>query len=168
MIRIGGLLILLMFVAQQRPEIGKINSTYDKTAPFSTFSTYGWIPGQPADNPAAHKAIVAAVDAEMAALGLKKVEGRTGNVTLRYLALRSVNVDFDKLEALEKQGADTAGAQYSVGRLVVLMEDAKSSRRVWAADGVERLNPSIAEFDKTISGVVARMFQTYPTRQKTK
>ena len=168
MIRIGGLMILLLFLAQGRPAPGKINSTYDKTADFTTFKTYGWIAGQAAFDPTADKTIVAAIDAQMAALGLKKVEGRAGDVTLRYLAVRSTSVDLEKLEATQKQGGDSAGADVTVGRLVIVMEDAKSGRRLWAADGVERLNPAVADRDQTIAGVVTRMFATYPTRQKPK
>jgi uncharacterized protein DUF4136 len=168
MMRIGGLMILLLFMAQGRPAPGKVNSSFDKTAAFATFKTYGWVGGQPAFDPAAHKTIVSAIDAEMTALGLKKVEGRAGDVTLRYLAVRSTSVDLEKLEAIEKQGGDKAGADVTVGRLVIVMEDARSSRRLWAADGVERLNPAAADRDETITGVVARMFATYPTRQKAK
>ena len=167
MMRIGGLMVLLMLVAQGRPAPGKINSTYDKTANFATFKTYGWIAGQPAFDPGADKTIVSAIDAEMTALGLKKVEGRAGDVTLRYLAVRSTSVDLDKLEALTKQGGDKSGADVTVGRLIVVMED-KASRRLWAADGVERLNPAVADRDQTIKGIVTRMFETYPTRQAKK
>jgi hypothetical protein len=168
MLRIGGLMILLLFSAQGRPAPAKINSTYDKTAAFATFKTYGWIAGQAAFDPATDKAIVAAIDTEMSSLGLKKVEGRTGDVTLRYLAVRSTSVDLEKLEAIQKQGGDTAGADVTVGRLVIVMEDAKSGRRLWAADGIERLNPDVADRERAISGVVTRMFATYPTRQKPK
>jgi hypothetical protein len=86
----------------------------------------------------------------------------------RYFAVRSTNVDLKKLEAIQKQGGDETGAHFSVGRIVIAMEDAKSSRRLWTADGMERLNPAPAERDKTIAAVVARMFETYPTRQKRK
>lgn len=168
MIRIGGLMILLLFVAQGRPAPGKINSTYDKTAAFATFKTYGWIAGQPAFDPAAHKTIMAAIDGEMKTLGLTKVEGRAGDVTLRYLAVRSTSVDLDKLEAIERQGGDKTGADVTVGRLIIVMENAKSGARLWAADGVERLNPAVADRDQTIRGVVARMFETFPTRQNSK
>jgi Domain of unknown function (DUF4136) len=165
MMRISGLMLLVLFVAQGRPAPGKINSTFDKTAAFATFKTYGWIAGQAAFDPAVNKTIVSSIDAEMAALGLKKVEARSGDVTLRYLAVRSTSVDLEKLEEIEKQGGDQAGANVTVGRLIVVMEDAKSGHRLWAADGVERLNPTVAERDQTIKGVVTRMFETYPTRK---
>jgi hypothetical protein len=166
MMRIGGLMLALLLVAQGRPAPGKVNSSYDKTVDFKTLQTYGWIAGQPAFDPAANKAIVAAIDAEMAALGFKKVDGRGGNVTIRYLAVRSTSVDLDKLEAIERAGGDSTGANYSVGRLVIVMEDAKSGKRLWAADGVERLDPAPAAREETVKRVMTRMFETYPTRQK--
>jgi hypothetical protein len=165
MIRFGGLMLALLLAAQGRPVTGKVNSTFDKSVDFKTFQTYGWIAGQNAFNPAVHTAIVSAIDAEMTALGLKKVEGRAGQVTVRYLAVRSTSVDLDKLDALKQQGADTAGADVTVGRLVIAVEDAKSSRRLWAADSVEVVNPTAADRDDTVKRVVARMFATYPTRQ---
>jgi Domain of unknown function (DUF4136) len=166
MLRISGLMILVLVFAQGRPAPGKVNSTYDKTAAFTTFKTYSVIQGQPAFDPAAHQTIVSAIDAEMSGLGLKKVDGRSGDVTVRYLAVRSTSVDLEKLAAIEKQKGDPAGADYSVGRLIIIMEDAKGSRQLWAADCVERLNPAVADRDPTIKSVVARMFETYPTRQK--
>lgn len=164
MIRFGGLMLALLLVTQGRPATGKVNSTFDKTADFKTFQTYSWIAGQNAFDLAAHKAIVAAIEAEMASLGLKKAEG--GQVTLRYLAVRSTSVDLDKLEALERKGADPAGADFTVGRLVIVMEDAKSKGRLWAADSVEPVDPKAADREEIVRRVVARMFETYPTRQK--
>ena len=76
MVRTTGLLILLLFSAQGRPAPAKVNSTYDKAAAFATFKTYGWVAGQPAFDPGAHKAIVAAIDVQMAALGLKPAEAK--------------------------------------------------------------------------------------------
>ena len=102
---------------------------------------------------------------EMASLGLKKVESRPADLTIRYLAVRSTSVDLDKLEALKKEGKDQAGADVTVGRLVIVMDDAKA-RRLWAADSVEIMNPSAAEREAAIKAVVARMFDTYPTRLK--
>ena len=165
MVRMTGLLILVLFSAQGRPAPAKVNGTHDKTAAFTTFKTYGWVAGQPAFDPGAHKAIVSAIDAQMAALGLKQAEAKGADVTLRYLAVRSTSVDLEKLESLKREGGDTAGADVTVGRLVIVMEEGKSSRRLWAADGVERLNPAVAERDQAISAVVARLFETYPTRK---
>jgi hypothetical protein len=166
MMRFAGLLILLAFVAQGRPSPGKVNSVYDKTASFAGLKTYSWVAGQPAFDPAVHKVIVATIDAEMSGLGLKKAEGGTGDVTIRYLAVRSTSVDLDKLEALTKEGGDLTGANYTVGRLIIVLEDAKSTRRLWAADSIERVDPAPAVRDETVKRVVGRMFETYPTRVK--
>ena len=165
MVRVGTLLLMLC-LSQGRPATGKVNSSFDKTADFKAFQTYGWTAGQHAFDPSVHKTIVDAIDAELAAIGLKKVEGQGGNVTVRYLAVRSSSVNLDKLEALQKQGANQEGATVTVGRLIIVMEDAKSGRRLWAADSVERLDPAAGERDAVIKGVVVRMFETYPTRLK--
>ena len=163
MIRAGALLLLL-FVAQGRPATGKVNSTVDKSADFAALKTYSWVAGQQAFDPAVHKSIVAAIDAQMASLGLKKVESG-GSSTIRYLAVRSTSVDLDKLEALKREGKDQAGADVTVGRLIIAMEDGKA-HRLWAADSVEIMNPSVGDRDAAIKAVVARMFDTYPTRLK--
>jgi hypothetical protein len=168
MVRVAGLMMLILFVGQGRPAPGKVNSTYDKTAAFEALKTYGWVPGQPAFDPSADKVIVAAVDSEMSALGLKKVDAAAADVKVRYLAVRSTSIDLEKLAAIEKAGGDKAGADYSVGRLIVAIQDAKSGKQLWAADGVERLNPAVADRDTTIKQVVTRLFETYPTRLEKK
>ena len=53
----------------------------------------------------------------------------------------------------------------TVGRLVLVMDDAKA-HRLWAADGMEVMNPSAADREAAIKAVVSRMFATYPTRLK--
>lgn len=164
MIRVGALMLLL-FVSQGRPATGKVNSTFDKATDFKALQTYSWVAGQHAFDPAIHQLIVSAIDSEMSSLGLKKVEAG-GNVTVRYLGVRSTSVDLDKLEALEKQKVDPSGADVTVGRLVIVMDDAKSAKRLWAADSVERLNPTAAERSAAIKSMITRMFETYPTRLK--
>ena len=68
--------LLLTLVTAQAPPIGKADSTFDKKANFASFRTYAWTPGTHAFNPAAHKMILEAVEAEMAARGFTKVDIR--------------------------------------------------------------------------------------------
>ena len=75
MVRLGGLMMLMLFVAQGRPAPGKVNSTYDESANFQTLKTYSWVQGSPAFDPSVDKTIVAAVDSEMSALGFTKAAG---------------------------------------------------------------------------------------------
>ena len=168
MLRLGGLMLLVLFVAQGRPAPGKVNSTYDKSASFQTFKTYSWVQGQPAFDPSVDKTIVAAVDSEMSALGFTKAAGQPADVAIRYLAVRSTSIDLEKLSEIEKAGGDKAGADYTVGRLIIAMQDVKTSKQLWAADCVERLNPAPAERDATIKQVATRMFETYPTNLEKK
>jgi hypothetical protein len=116
MIRISGLILAVLLVAPQKPETGKIKSTFDKSADFAAFQTYTWLKGQPANDRATHTAIVAAVDSELSALGLRKVESGSSDVTVRYMAVRSSYVDLDKIAEIERKGGDSREATHSVGR----------------------------------------------------
>lgn len=164
MIRISGLILALLLVAPQKPETGKIKSTVDKSADFAAFQTYTWLKGQPANDQAVHKAIVAAVDSELAALGLRKVESGASDVTVRYMAVRSSYVDLDKLDEVERKGGDSREATHSIGRLAVLVEHPMSARRFWTADTVQVLDAAAGERDALIKEVVSQMFATWPTR----
>ncbi len=100
----------------------------------------------------------------MSALGFTKAAGKPADVAIRYLAVRSTSIDLKKLSEIEKAGGDKAGADYTVGRLIIAMQDVKTGKQLWAADCVERLNPAVAERDATIRQVATRMFETYPTK----
>jgi hypothetical protein len=166
MIRITGLILALLLVAPQKPETGKIKSTVDKSVDFAAFQTYTWLKGQPANDQAVHKAIVAAVDSELGALGLRKVESGASDVTVRYMAVRSSYVDLDRLDEVERKGGDSRQATHSVGRLVVVVEHPMSARRFWTADTVQILDPEPGERDAMIKGVVSQMFANWPTRNQ--
>ena len=56
-----------------------------------------------------------------------------------------------KLEALKKRGGDTAGADFTVGRLVIVLEEDKWSR-IWAADDVERLMAGVTSSTSDLGG----------------
>ena len=62
---------LLLLVPQSTD---KVESSFDRNADFSTFRTYAWNKGHEAFNPAAHKIIAGAIDAQMAKLGYTKAD----------------------------------------------------------------------------------------------
>ena len=88
-------------------------------------------------------------------------------MTIRYLAVRSTSVDLEKLEGDRKAGGDQAGADVHRGTAHHrAWTDAKSGKRLWAADSVERLNPAVAERDATIKSVVDADVRDLPDKVK--
>src|SRR5262245_19918361 len=111
-------LAVLLSSTQLPPKEGTVNTVKDPKADFSKFTTYTWERGQESFDPAAHKAIVSAVDAEMAARGFKKLTSGAGDVNIRYYALVRTDVDIDKVDEMARQGK-LAPAK-NLGRLAVV------------------------------------------------
>jgi hypothetical protein len=154
---------LLLSLGQLPPKEGKIESRKDDKADFGAFTTYVWDKGYEAYDRAAHKAIVEAIDAEMAARGFRKLESGPASVTMRYHTVVRTDVLLDKLEEFEREGK--VAPTKALGRLVIVMRDA-NNKQVWAADTVQALSTDAATRDRDIRQYVRRMFETYPGAKK--
>ena len=155
------LLLGFLFTAQQ-PAPGKVDSTFDKQANFAAIKTYSWTTGADALVPEAHKLIIAAVDKEAAAVGLKPVASG-GDVTLAYYTMTVTNIDLKALDKMEKKPASPPTKE--LGKLVVVMRN-RAHEQVWSAISREYLDPDRAKLGTTIQTVAERLFATYPTRAR--
>ena len=150
--------LLVALITAQVPPIGKADSTFDKKANFASFRTYTWTPGTHAFNPVAHKLIVEALEAEMAARGFTKV-ATGGDVTLSYSSMAVKNVDLKDLGKAERAGSEAPTKD--LGKLVVVMRT-QARQQLWSAATREYLDPNIEKLGATIKTVAARLFETYP------
>ena len=158
------IVLLGLLVAPQDAAVGKVESEFDKKVNFSELRTYAWTSGYDANRPDAHKAIVAAFEAQMASLGLTKVASGA-DVTLAYYTVASFEVDLKDLEKMEREGRRGIAPTKGLGRLVVMMRGTASNQRIWAASTREYLDPDTAKLPDTIRTVTARLFDTYPGRK---
>jgi len=150
-----------LVMAGQSTAVGKVDTTFDKKANFAALHTYSWASGRPAFLPEAHRAILAAFDAEMATLGFKKVDSGA-DVTIAYSTLTLTQVDPKDLDKLDKK--TDPGPTKELGRLAVVMRSAQARNQLWTATTQEFLDSDRAKLDATIQAVAARLFATYPTR----
>ena len=155
---------LVLALVQSGPAPGKVISSIEKTADFASVRTYAWEKGQEVFDREAHKAIVAAIDAEWASRGIRAAaDSQSADVLVRYDGLASSYVDFDELQRVTKKDASALAPTKALGSLAVSMHR-KSSGRMWlghARDFVD-LNPGAR--DASIRKIVARVFETYPKR----
>ncbi len=161
------LMLVTLAMAGQDSEATRVETTFDKTTDFSAFRTYDWTTGSPAQDPAAHKAIVAAVDAEMASLGFSRVT-TSPDVTITYHTVASTVVDLEALDKLERQGGGGPTPTRTRARLVVTMRNPATTRQVWTASAREYLEPDPSKLPDTARSVAARLFETYPGRKTTR
>jgi hypothetical protein len=162
---LGCALALLLF-ATQSPTGGKVESEYDKSADFSKYRTYTWIMRPEAYRPKAHDLIVADIDKQMAARGLKRDDSGKGDLTITYLTLRTAQVNLKEVEKLEREGNKEQAQLYDMGKLVIVLREAGSTRRLWAATTLEPLSPDEKAREQTINQAVVKLFATYPKSKK--
>src|SRR4051812_14264362 len=121
---VGLCVIAAVAVTAQKPNYG-VKGTAEKNVDFAKFKTYSWTVGQPSADKKIDARIVAAVDRELAALGMTKAASGPGDVLAAYYSLSRTDVDVKAKE-------DAAGArpQYSVGTLMVALLEPATRRRL--------------------------------------
>jgi hypothetical protein len=146
--------------AQMMPKYG-VTVMVEKNVDFAKFRTYSWTQGQPSADRKIDAQIVAAVDAELLALGMTKAATGTGDVLVTYYSLTRTDVDLNA-----KPDAKGLQPQYSVGTLVVGLLEPESRRRLLRLRADKPLDTEPAKLEAAIKSVVAEMFEKYPTRPK--
>lgn len=146
-------------VAAQMPKYG-VSVTADKNTDYSKFKTYTWTRSQPSEIKTVDAQITAAVDRELAALGMTKAASGTGDVLVTYGALTRTDVDV-------KAKPDAKGAlpMYKVGTLVVWLQDPKTRTRLLQLRTDKPVDTTDdAKVEAAINAAVKELFEQYPTR----
>jgi len=133
----------------------------DKSADVTKLKTYEWTPGQKALDPAWDKAIIAAVEKELAAKGLKP--GKPGDVLVAYHAVQREDLDLSKFDPkAAASGAQTAQV-VKMGTLAVELRNPTTREVIWrvASEGAIK-ESAAADRDALVAKMVAALFEKYP------
>jgi Domain of unknown function (DUF4136) len=133
----------------------------EKNVDFSKFQTYSWTRTQPSPDKTIDAQIVAAIDRELAALGMKKVESGPKDVLVTYSSLTRTDVNL-------KGKTDSKGLlpQYWVGTLVVAFFDPASNRRLLQMRTDLPIETQPDQLEAAIGRAATMMFAEYPTRKR--
>ena len=145
----------------QTPKYGIKVNVDDKKADFASFKTYEWQRGQASFDKAIDASIVAAVDDELAKLGMVKGPPGSVDVLVTYASTNRTDVDL-------KGKADASGVRpkYRVGTLVVVLMNPKTRNRLLRLRVDQPIDAEPDALQATIRSAVTQMFEQYPTRQK--
>ena len=176
----AGLIALLIPAAAMAQ---KISYDYDKNASFAAFKTYAHKDGTKVGQPLIDDRIVAAIDAQMAAKGLTKVEANPDVFVVYHTTFESKK-DISTYSSGYGGGYGPYGWRYGgawggsttttvrdilMGTLVVDIADAKKGELAWRGIGVKEVktdaNPE--KRDKSINDAMKKIFKNYPPKQKT-
>ena len=160
----------------------KTSFDFDKSADFSKFKTYALKDGTKVGQPLIDNRIVAAIETELAAKGLKKSDASSDIVVVYHVA-------FDKQQDITAYSSGFGGYggygyrygggwgttttdvrvnEILVGTLVVDIADSTKKEVVWRGMGVKEIDTQAKadKRDKNISGAVKKIFNNFPPKKK--
>ena len=135
----------------------------DTHTDFTRLRTYAWMPTQPSDIPQIDERVIAAVDRELAALGMTKAPEASCDVLATYLSINRTDVNVNAKKLNGKHGE--YWPEYAVGTLVVSLLDPKTLDPLLRIRADRKIDAD-ARLASAIDGTVAEMFRKYPTRTR--
>ena len=153
----------------------EVSYDFDKAADFSRFKTYAWVPGTELKDALNHKRVVDAVDTQLAAKGLEKVEaGASPDVLVAYhasfdknLRITGFSSGFGGYRFAGTRSGTARAEEILTGTLVVDIVDAKTKTIVWRGVASKELDThaSPEKKDKNIQGAARKLFKNYPPQK---
>lgn len=165
-----------------------VRYNFDKNADFQTFKTYKWVSlkDAPKVNDLAEKQIMDAVDAELAAKGLTKVNDDSANLYVGYQAAINQEKEFSSFSSGWGYGSGWYGGGWYgpggvasttttgststiyVGQLGVDFYDAAKHDLVWRSLASKTLDPKAKpeKQQKNLAKAIKKMLKNYPPRMK--
>ena len=166
----------LMLIGTVTANAQKVKVSADRTVDLQRYKTYSWAQGQSTANPIVHEAIVEAVDRDLSAKGLSKVESGAEVVVVAWAAVETdmhiTHPSWHPQTNSINSGIVVGSSTWPVskGTLVVDLGDATTKASVWRGTAVETLDqgPSgsavkdAKTVDKKIKKAVEKMFKKFP------
>lgn len=149
-----------------------VSFDFDRSADFRRFRTYAWAEGTVVAEPLIHQRLVNAVDAQLAAKGLRQVQGgEPPDVLVAYHAAFDRNLQVTGLASgwggYRYGGYRTGSARAEetlVGTLIVDIVDARTRTIVWRGSATRDIdvNARPDKRDENINKTAAKLFKHYP------
>jgi hypothetical protein len=161
----------------------KVSYDYDKAADFSSFKTYALKEGTMVGQKLIDDRIMEAIDTQLAAKGLKKVEANPDVYVVYHVA-------FDKQKDISTYSSGYGGGYGAygwgwgggwaggtsttqvrdivVGTMVIDMADAKKNQVAWRGMATREVNTQASpeKRDKSINEAVKKIVKNYPPKKK--
>jgi len=147
-------------VVAAAPEDYRVKVSVDKHTDFSALHTYAWTQGFASLDPQLDAYIVAAIDRELASVGLVRRETEPADVVVSFGTVRRSDVDVSG----KRDRASGVYPEYSTGTFVVLIREAYSRRDLLRARARLPIDVEIAQLVEQLDAIIARIFAHYPTR----
>lgn len=144
----------------------KVSVDYDRGTDFSKYQTFAWVRGTPTQNPLAHQRIVAGIEAQLMAKGLRKVESNP-DLVVSYHAATDTQVSINTFGSGPfggwRWGTGTATVdKVPVGQLNVDIGDMSAKKFVWRGTAGGTISSKQEKNEKVLNAALTKMFQNFP------
>jgi hypothetical protein len=131
-----------------------------RPAALATVKTYRWTETHPSFHKTINAQIIAAVDLELQARGLKKLDSGPSDLVVTYRSLSRTDVN------LKAKAGPSGPPELGVGTLVVDLRDSANRASLFRVQMDTPIDNDPAKLDQTIKAAVAAMFEKYPRAAK--
>ena len=167
-----GFLVLMVSPATAQ----KVSTDAAPGTDFSQYHTYTWGEGRPARNPLIGQRIVAGIEAQLAAKGLRKAaEGEGVDLVVAYQTATDTQTEINTYNSGGWYGwgwgwgggmQQTTVSKIPVGQLIVDLGDVKNKKFVWRGQATSTISDKPEKVNATIDKALVKMFKDYPPKSK--
>lgn len=172
----GWMMSAALVLAGGRAMAQDVSFDYDRGRDFTAIKTYAWADERGLPDEYNHKRIVSAIEAQLAAKGLARVE-RTGapDVLISYRTRFANEIEVNGYSSgaawpgyrFGSQWGTARAEQVLVGTLLVEMVDANSGAGVWRGVATRDIDTKASpeKRDKSINKAAEKLFKNYPPKK---
>ena len=155
------------------PAAASVGVEYDKQLDFSRYRTYAWAEGAVAPNERMQTQLQGAIERELDAQGLQRVDGTADLYILTHTATGiDPVVDVNELgysgfywrQWMGEYPPTTPTSYLPVGTVVVEIFEKDKKERVWMGFAVEYFRGKPQKIDQLLEKVAKKMFRYFPAR----
>ena len=138
----------------------RVKVRVDKNTNFSALHTYAWTRGFASLDPELDTFIVAAIERELASVGLIRQETEPADIVVSYGTVRRSDIDV----GAKRDRRSGVYPEISTGTFNLLIREAYTRREILRARAEVPLDVDIAQLEEYLDAIIARTFAHYPTR----
>ena len=145
-----------------------VNADWDKAVNFANFKTYAWTQGTlpPGANPLMVQRVNTGVEAELAAIGLVKVD-KDPDVLVAVHGATKEDVSLQSWGYAPRFGGGSVNVnRVLIGMLIVDMIDARTKQLAFRVTATDTISDNPQKNEKKVQKAVEKMFDKYPTNVK--
>ena len=154
----------------------KITTDFDPAADFSQFHTYTWGEGRPAKIPQIDQRLVAGIESQLVAKGLRKAApSEPADLIVAYQTATAMTSEMNTYTTGAWRGEygtwpTSKGAPHTQvdiiqkGQLIVDLADKKTKKFVWRGIASGTVSDNVEKVNKIIDKALTKMFKDYPPK----